>query len=470
MRLLLPTIALLAALAPAAEAKLFDVNNDLRQDLVVGLPGWQTTDGTGVAAIYVRGAKRGLLDRVSVLTHKELGVPAGSGNARIGASVTSADFDGDDFEDLAFGSPFLGSVGGPIRESSGGVLIAYGSASFPPVGRTGVLRQPQGESGSSYGDAMVAGDLNGENVDDLVVGAGELDLHFGKKEEGVTEPPDGTLAPPAGATGDFGFVLAHGDVTDDGHAELFEAAGTPGHVSIALGRESGPAPFEWVAHGMSEGPTSLAIGDVDGDRYRDLVAGVPIDDSAPGFATAGAVKIWWGGPDGVSTRPMTITQDSPGIPGSGERNDRFGVSVAVGMLDNDRYADIVVGAPQENNQRGRVTIIRGGPAGYERKGNSSFGFETRGVPGDAKRGDRNFGGAVGLLDFNGDDRLDLALLDRGIDRSVTDRSKRGGVSVLRGTRGGISFQNAARLTFFDEGVVPGDVGELPVLGRPGSSP
>ncbi len=112
MRPLLLTAALLAALAPAAEAKLFDVNNDLRQDLVVGLPGWQTKDGAELGAIYVRGAKRGLLGRVSLLTRKELGVPEGGSNAMIGASVTSADFDGDDFEDLAFGAPFLGSVGG----------------------------------------------------------------------------------------------------------------------------------------------------------------------------------------------------------------------------------------------------------------------------------------------------------------------------------------------------------------------
>ena len=92
------------------------------------------------------------------------------------------------------------------------------------------------------------------------------------------------------------------------------------------------------------------------------------------------------------------------------------------------------------------------------------------MPGDFKRGDRSLGTTVGLLDFNGDDHLDLALVDRGFDRSGQERSKRGGVSVLRGTRRGISLKRAARLTFFDEGVVPGEEGEFPVLGRPGSSP
>ena len=105
---------------------------------------------------------------------------------------------------------------------------------------------------------------------------------------GISETPDDTVAPPAEAGASFGLVLAHGDVTGDGHAELFEAAPgfprfvddppQPGHVAVAFGRETGPQDFEWVAQGMHGGPAVLAIGDVDGDRYRDLVAGVPVND------------------------------------------------------------------------------------------------------------------------------------------------------------------------------------------------
>jgi hypothetical protein len=51
--------------------------------------------------------------------------------------------------------------------------------------------------------------------------------------------------------------------------------------------------------------------------------------------------------------------------------------------------------------------------------------------------------------------------------AVLDRR---GVTALRGTRRGISFKRAARLTFSAEDVVPGEEGQTPVLGRPGSSP
>ena len=129
--------------------------------------------------------------------------------------------------------------------------------------------------------------MNGENVDDLAVGPGELDLHFGKKEEGVTEPADRTLAPPAGAGANFGFVLAHGDVTGDGHAELVEAAQGPsgqptGTFASRSAARAGRATSSGSRRGCVRGPTSLAIGDVDGDRYGDLVAGVPRSSDASG--------------------------------------------------------------------------------------------------------------------------------------------------------------------------------------------
>ena len=311
---------------------------------MVGLPSWQTTDGREMGALVAFGSKRTLLGRRVVLTRDALGFPS-DGPARIGTSVASADFDGDDFEDLALGVPF---------PDDGSVVAAYGSASGFSTRRTYL---DDAQSGP-----LVAGDMNGEGIDDLAIGPNDVALHFGT-DAGLAEPPDATLSAPDDANpGAFlAQFLAHGDVTGDGHAELFGAARgipefgdeppQPGHVSVAFGSAQGPRDFEWVAQGMRGGPTSLAIGDVDGDRYNDLVAGVPVNDfvGEDERAPAGAVKIWWGGPESLSERPMTITQGSPGVPGTNEQNDRFGASVAVGHLDRDRYADIVVGAPGENN-------------------------------------------------------------------------------------------------------------------------
>jgi hypothetical protein len=430
-RRLLPAALAVALLASAsAEAKLYDFNNDRRQDLVVGLPSWHTKDGKEVGALVAFGSKRNLLGRARVLTRESLGVPPGR-QAQIGKSVASADFDGDDYEDLVLGMPHF--------DADGGALVNYGSRAGLSGRRT--------ELEDRGGESLVAGDMNGEGIDDLAVGAGDLELHFGTAG-GLAPSPDVTLDPPADRGERFGEYLAHGDVTDDGHAELIEAG--PDHISLALGSRRGPQQPEMVASGLSGWLVSLAIGDVDGDGYGDLAAGLRNN------GRGGAVKVWSGGPDGLDGGPLRIKQGRRGVPGSNERGDRFGASVAVGRIDRDRYADLVVGAPREDSFRGSVTIIRGGPNGYARRGHRRFDLATPGIPGSKDR-ERSFGQVVSLLDFNGDDRLDLAVLDLA------------GVTVLRGTRRGISPKGAIRLTFASEDLDPFAGGSRPRLGRAGSS-
>lgn len=164
----------------------------------------------------------------------------------------------------------------------------------------------------------------------------------------------------------------------------------------------------------------------------------------PGFP--GRVKIWPGTPTGPSTQAITVTQASSGIPGSSENGDRFGDSVAVGRLDGDRYADLVVGAPGEDRSAGRVTVIRGGSSGFARAGHRTLGQDTAGVPGVRESGDE-FGAAVTLLDGSGDRTPDLAVGAPGEDAT------RGAMTTLRGGGSGLFTTSGAR-TFGLTGAVP----------------
>ena len=153
---------------------------------------------------------------------------------------------------------------------------------------------------------------------------------------------------------------------------------------------------------------------------------------------------------------------APECPARTRTSDGFGWSVAVGKLDADRYADIVVAARFEDDSSGQVTIIRGGKRGYARHGNLAFGPETPGVPGSGEGVDDYLGTSTSLLDFNGDGRLDLAV------------EYNGGVAIFRGSRSGISFKGARSLRFDAEGVTWGSPTGgpnpgLPVIGRAGSS-
>jgi hypothetical protein len=107
---------------------------------------------------------------------------------------------------------------------------------------------------------------------------------------------------------------------------------------------SGEAAFDWF------GAAVAAAGDVDGDRYNDLIVGAPNHSSkAP---HAGRAYIY-SGRDGTLLRV---------IDGEAE-NDLFGSSVgAVGDVNRDGFDDVLVGAPRHSSRyrnAGRVYVLSG---------------------------------------------------------------------------------------------------------------
>ncbi|WP_229378073.1 FG-GAP repeat protein [Streptomyces sp. VRA16 Mangrove soil] len=48
-----------------------------------------------------------------------------------------------------------------------------------------------------------------------------------------------------------------------------------------------------------------------------------------------------------TSRHKGITPRTSGIPGTPQAGDRFGTAIAVGDVDNDRYADPVIGSGSE---------------------------------------------------------------------------------------------------------------------------
>jgi tRNA A-37 threonylcarbamoyl transferase component Bud32 len=322
-------------------------------------------DGDATAAVGVTDAgRRGAGIVVLPGLQSRFRPPRPQAGLDFGATLASADFDRNRYADLVVGAP--GANTGPKSRREGAVYLFPGTRDGPRERDPVVLRWPN--DGDPYrlarfGAALAAGDLDGNGYADLAVGtpgsdafppdedgSGSVVLFFGNPD-GLSRARTEVLSRPAGSSGRFGSVLAIADVTRDGRLDLLEGApGPAGHATFCPGTKDGPRACR-VMGDSTPGPSAIAAGDVTGDGYADVVHGVPdADGLAPG---AGAVRVWRGARGGPVSEPTSVTQEKPAkVLGEDQPEDAFGASVAVGRVDRDRFADIVVGARARTSARG----------------------------------------------------------------------------------------------------------------------
>jgi hypothetical protein len=327
----------------------------------------------------------------------------------VGSAASPTDFNGDGYADLAIAASDedVGTVQG-----AGGVNVLYGSAGglqaeapddqFWTQDSPGV--RDMAEAGDSFGAGLAAGDFDGNGFTDLAIGA-----HF----EDV-----GTIAN-AGAVN-----VLYGSANGLTSVDQFWTQDTAAVLDEA---ESGDM-FG----------ASLAAADFDGDGFVDLAVGVREEDVGAANS-AGAVNVLYGSASGLTSAGNQFwTQD--GLAGEGaETGDVFSRGLGAGDFDGDGFADLAVGAWEEDVgsilNAGAVNVIYGSLTGLTENGNQYWTQDSPDVLEEAETNDW-FGRPVTAGDFNADGLDDLAI---GAHRDGVGSAQAAGVlNVLFGSPGGLT--------------------------------
>ena len=297
-----------------------DINGDGIDDLIVGAPGGDN-GGANVGGAYVifgkAGATRADIDLTSIAAADGFIIQGDLSGNLAGFSVSSAgDINGDGIDDLIIGSDdnsgwdqafvIFGKAG--ATRTNIDLITLYADPT------DGFVLDDIDRSDKNGLSVSAAGDINGDGIDDLIVGtpgryaidayAGQAYVIFGKL--GATR---GDISVSSGLLASDGFIIQG--------AELDYA-----------------------------GWSVSAAGDVDGDGFDDLIVGAP-DASLGGFVAGQAYVIF--GKVGATRGTVELDNLAPQqgfIIQGDDANDQAGRSVSsAGDINGDGFADMLVGAP-----------------------------------------------------------------------------------------------------------------------------
>jgi len=330
-------------------------------------------------------------------------------------SLAHGDFNGDGFKDLLAGAPL---ADGPnnSREDAGEAYVIFGGANLAPMisladGEQALTIYGAAE-GDSLGFSVLGADVNGDGIDDIIVGA-----------PGVTGVEDPRT--------DQGQVYVLFGSRDLGGS--LDIASTPQSVTV-----TGSEGFSRLGH-------ASASGDVNGDGSADLILGAPFagrePNTPPGAprTEVGEVYVVLGGASLPSSLSIVTGQQDLTLSGR-KPFGQFGAAVAAGDVNADGIDDIIVSAPQADGPdgsrqaAGAVYVFFGTG---EVSGKRTVGSEDILVTGRA--GGDSLGTPLAAADFNGDGSDDLI------------------AGAQRASGGEVGSASGAAVLIFGESDLPGTI-------------
>jgi len=219
------------------------------------------------------------------------------------------------------------------------------------------------QNDSKAGADAVFGYFNNDSAKDLLIGDPGYDSGTGKGyvvlgpfkngSHNLSKSNFSLFGEESGS--ELGWAVAVGDLDNDGKGDLLLGArnysNTTGRAYLVYGQDNLSGNFkvntsDIVFTGENNGDKagySLAMGDLTGDNYDEVIIGAPFSDGGGGSTDVGRVYVFYG--PNISSN-LSLASANATFDGAAN-NDGIGADVAVADVNGDGIGDLIVGGADQ---------------------------------------------------------------------------------------------------------------------------